>query len=293
VAIGSLTEAVDALDQGRAFADLSSWRKVLVAGSDAQTWLNDLLSADLAGLHRGGTRRSLLLSPTGRMRADVTVASTGQGLLLIQDPVQPDPIDGLLERYILSSDVALEDRTARLGLLAFPGAAPPLPQVERLRPSALGRGEDLLLPLPAALDEARRAVSHLVEAPPQAVEAWRIRRGVPRFGVDLREDSLPHEAGLDEAIGYHKGCFLGQEAVARVRNLGHPPFVVRAAEGDGPVAPGETLGDGGADAGLVTSAVQLPDGRTAAIVRVRWAARDATLRTPRGTVLHPVKPSTG
>jgi folate-binding protein YgfZ len=279
-------EAVEALEAGRAFVDLSPWRKILVSGSDAEEWLNDLLSADLADLDRGSTRRSLLLSPTGRIRADVTVAATTYGIVVIQDPVQPHPIDRLLEPYVLSSDVVIEDRTADLGLLAFAGPAPASLEGERLRPSALGPGEDVLLPS-EAVAETRRVGSELVEASPDAVEAWRIRRGVPRFGVDLREDSLPHEAGLDDAIGYHKGCFVGQEAVARVRNLGHPPFVIIAVTADGSAKAGDPVRDGTSDAGVVTSSAPLADGRTAAIVRVRWAARGATLRTAAGALLRP------
>jgi folate-binding protein YgfZ len=279
-------EAVEALEAGRAFVDLSPWRKIVVSGSDAEAWLNDLLSADLAGLDRGSTRRSLLLSPTGRIRADVTVAATTYGIVVIQDPVQPHAIDRLLEPYVLSSDVVIEDHTADLGLLAFAGPALASLEGERLRPSALGPGEDVLLPSQAVAD-TRRAASDLVEASPDAAEAWRIRHGAARFGVDLREDSLPHEAGLEEAIGYHKGCFLGQEAVARVRNLGHPPFVIVAVTADGSVQAGDPVRDGTSDAGVVTSSAPLADGRTAAIVRVRWAARDATLRTPAGTILRP------
>lgn len=275
--------AVAALREGRAFVDLSDWRKILVHGTEAQAWLNDLLSAELEGLKVGAARRSLLLSPTGRIRADLTAARLVGGFLLVQDPRQPSAVEELLAPYVLSSDVRLDDRTADLALLACPAAGPPsIEGAERYRPSALGEGVDVLGP--RALREQVRAAIGLQEAGPEAVETWRIERGMARFGVDLGEDSIPHEADHGSAIAYDKGCFLGQEAVAKVRNLGRPPFVVLAARSPSAVSVGEAVLSNGAEAGRVTSAVPVEDG-TALIARVRWETRDAELRTPSGESL--------
>jgi len=287
------SEHLDALRGGRAYADLSRWWKIVVGGADARAWLNDLLSADLSDLRTGATRRSLLLSPTGRIRADVTVAAVAEELVLVQDPAQPAPIDRLLDPYVLSSEVALADRTDELALLAFPGGSPPAPELgDVLRPSCLGPGADLLLPA-TRLGAALASAADLAEAGPAALDARRIEQGIARFAVDLGEDSLPHEAGLDHVVAYHKGCFLGQEAVARVRNLGHPPFVVLAARAEGPVTPGEAVLADTAEAGTVTSATGLGGGQSATIVRLRWAARDASLRTEGGVALEPVGLASG
>ena len=290
-----VAEQIEALRSGRAHVDLSEWRKVRATGSEAEAWLNDLLSAELSGLAVGATRRSLLLSPTGRIRADVTVAATDAGTMLLQDPIQPRAIDRLLDPYVLSSDVELSDVTDEFTLIAVPGAEEDpagIPGAQPLRPSCLGAGIDLLAPIDRS-SEVRRALSNLVEAGPAAVEAWRIERGAGRFGIDLGDASLPQEAGLDGAVAYQKGCFLGQEAVARIRNLGHPPFVMLAAHGDGPISAGEKVLAGDDDVGIVTSAVTLDDGRAAAIVRVRWAARDRKLRTEAGTALGARDPASG
>jgi folate-binding protein YgfZ len=286
----SVAEQVAALEAGRAFVDLSMWRKVRVGGSDALGWLNDLLTADLSGLVSGGCRRSLLLSPTGRVRADVGVLADDRGFILAQDPVQDSAIDEALAPYVLSSDVSLHDVTAELGLLALPGVASGRALGEgpgwRSTPSVLGAGSDLL-PSQEDIRAARSSASEagLVEASLEAVEAWSIRRGRPRVGVDLGPDALPHEAALGELIGYHKGCFLGQEAVAKVRNLGHPPFVLLAVSGRGPLSPGDPVRADGADVGVVTSADGMGAPETAAIVRVRWASRDADLRSADGEPL--------
>jgi folate-binding protein YgfZ len=287
-------DGAGALAAGDAFADLSSWRKVRVVGSDARGWLNDLLTADIADLLPGFASRSLLLSPTGRIRADVTIAALTPGFLLVQDPSQPVDISRLLAPYVLSSDVQLQDQTDSLCLLAFPGREPPeVDGAESYRPSALGTGADLVAPS-GARDVIRRAAAPFIEADVGAVRTWWIRAGVARFPVDLGEDSLPHEAALDPFIGYEKGCFLGQEAVAKVRNLGHPPFLLLAAHTARPVEAGEPVQDeAGREVGSVTSATPIPEGGAAVIARIRWGARQGPLTTPSGGALVRRRPASG
>jgi folate-binding protein YgfZ len=286
----SVSEQVAALEDGRAFVDLSMWRKVRIGGSDAMAWLNDLLSADLDGMAPGTSRRSLLLSPTGRVRAEVSVLADDRGFVLVQDPAQDGGIDDALAPYVLSSDVELNDVTAGLGLLAFPGVPPDrASNVGKglvSTPSVLGSGVDLLS-APEDVEAGRAGASRagLTEATLEALEAWSIRRGRPRVGVDLGPDALPHEAAVGDLVGYHKGCFLGQEAVAKVQNLGHPPFVLLAVSGNGPLSPGDPVRADGADVGLVTSADVTGAPESAAIVRVRWASRDADLRSADGQPL--------
>jgi folate-binding protein YgfZ len=289
-----IDDQVAALESGSAFVDLSAWRVVRVGGRDAGPWLNDLLSADLAGLEPGSARRSLLLTPRGHVRAEVTVAPLDGEILIFQDPIQDDPIDGALAPYILSSDVALEDVTDRIALLAFPGSGPPEDVPGRpITPSVLGSGTDLVAE-PAAVDEVRIAArgAGSSEAGPEAVETWRIRRGVLRVGVDLGPDSLPNEGEVDRLIGHHKGCFLGQEAVAKVRNLGHPPFVLLSATAGTQLSAGDPVRSGDADAGQVTSATPAEDGASAAIIRVRWKVREDELRAADGTPLRIRGPAT-
>lgn len=104
-----LEEQVRALDEGRAFVDGSGLRMVEVGGGDAAAWLNDLVTAGVEDLAENEAVRSLLLTPTGRVRADFHVARASERFLLLQDPDQPKAIDDLLEPYVLSSDVALRD----------------------------------------------------------------------------------------------------------------------------------------------------------------------------------------
>jgi tRNA-modifying protein YgfZ len=269
-------DPVETLLSGDGFVDLSWWRKVGVTGSDALRWLNDLVSADISGLGANEARRSLLLSPTGRIRAEFMVTRFDGAILLIQDPAQPNAIDDLLGRYVLSSDVELRDRTSDVALFAFPGrpSAPAVHGATSSAPSCLGAGVDLLVP--AADHETTLGVlaRTCVLAGNEDVERWRVIAGIPRFGVDGTEEDLPAEGGLDDAVSYGKGCYLGQEAVAKVRNLGHPRRALAHLTARQAVSAGDPVFAGGEEIGRVTSAAD-HEGRWFALAQVRWDARDA------------------
>jgi folate-binding protein YgfZ len=268
------TTGVDALERGSAFAPLPDWRVLAVRGADARDWLHDLVTADVASLEDGRARRSLILSPTGRIRADVHVGSDRDAFLLLQDPIQPEPAAQVLAPYVLSSDVELDDRTADVEVVAvLGGEAAGDGDHTVLEPSVLGSGRTVLASAgePArALADALRAAG-LADVSHADVETWRIRRGTARVGVDVGPDALPAEAGLEETIDFAKGCFLGQESVAKVRNLGHPPRLVVAVRSTSRVEPGAAVLSGGEAVGSITSAVEI-EGGSVAIARVRWEA---------------------
>jgi folate-binding protein YgfZ len=282
-----------ALLQGRGFVDLSDWRKVRIDGDDAVSWLHDLLTADVAGLEPGRSCRSLLLTPTGRIRADVQVLRRDDDIVLVQSPEQPEHIGLLLSPYVLSSDVVLEDATAALDLFAIPGAGASAVGLPGTVPSVLGPGIDLLAAAgkPAWRAEDALVKADLVEVSHQAADAWRILIGIPRMGADFAEGSLPSEAGLDDTIDATKGCFLGQESVAKIRNLGHPGRVLRHVQSAAPFVPGAAVLAAGDVVGEVTSAAPLPDA-CVGFVRVVWAAATTRLTDTQGRPLQDV-PTTG
>src|SRR3954452_179914 len=211
-----------ALLTGRAFVDVSDYRKVRIHGDDAIRWLHDLLTADIGVLAPGRSCRSLLLTPTGRIRADVQVLRRDDDVLLPQEPAPPDHIGLLLGPYILSSAVSLEDATGELALFAVPDAAAATIGLPGFEPSSLGPGLDLLSaqgkPAWRVQDALMKAA--LVEAGAASAEAWRIVHGIPRMGPDLDQRSVPAEAALDATIDTPRGSFLGQEPVARIASLG-------------------------------------------------------------------------
>ena len=254
----SLQDQVDALDAGVGILVMDGWILVEVLGGDAEPWLNDLVTANVAFLPIGGSGRSLLLGPTGRIRADLLVFRPPGGFLLLQSPEQPWPIDELLEPYVLSSDVSLRRSEA----------------TPAVRPARSGAWTVSLLR------------SEGLPVSPEAFESWRIRSRLPRFPVDVDEDSLPAEAGLDEApiVDRDKGCYLGQESVAKVRNLGHPTRVVVGVEASDPLKAGQEVIGGTRPVGVLTS-VDVPGGRRVAMARIRWEARDIALTTGDGASL--------
>lgn len=271
---------------GRAYADLSGWRKVAVTGADALEWLNDLISADVSRLATGRSVRSLLLSPTGRVRAEFMVSLPEDDLLLIQDPSQRSILD-LLQRYTLSSEVDLADRSAELALIALPNHTeiPANAPAMSITPSCLGRpGVDLVAP---AYEHGRVLASlagSLSQATEEDVDAWRVIAGLPRLGVDAVEEDLPQEAGLEGAVAFDKGCYLGQEAVAKVRNLGHPRRLLLRLEAEPGIAPGDLVMADGREAGALTSVAVAGD-RAVALARVRWEFRGGPFRSARGVEL--------
>jgi folate-binding protein YgfZ len=246
-----LDEQVRAFDDGRAAAGLDA-RLVRVSGGDARRWLDDLVTAGVAPLSDGDQTRSLLLTPTGRIRADLHIVAEGAAFLLVQPGDQPRSISDLLEPYILSSDVRLEDAS---GLDVHVVAGDP---------------------------DIRVVVGHVDhEVPAAAFERWRIQRGIARFPVDLDTESTPAEGGLERLIDVTKGCFLGQEAVAKIRNLGHPARVT-IARSTGPATPvGDEVTSGGRVVGTITS-VAAWGGGCAVIARVAWRDRDAQLACSTG-----------
>jgi folate-binding protein YgfZ len=274
---GMLKEQLAALEGSRAFTDASSFRKVQVRGDQALPWLHELVTSDVGSLQPGGSRRALLLTPTGRIRADFVVSRTEDRVLLLQDDAQPNPIDQTLSPYVLGSGVELADMTPDLSLFCVIGAAAERVGHPGTRPSVLGDGMDLVGPANDAWRVGSMLMKkQLTEVGSQALEVRRVLEGRVRFPIDLDEASMPSEAGLDELIDITKGCFLGQEAVARVRNLGHPPRVILHMRAEGPAAPGDKVHAGPSEVGVVTSAATI-DGITTVLVRVRWVSAEAPL----------------
>lgn len=282
---------LEALVEGRAFVDLSGHRKVRVGGTDAASWLHDLVTAPVAGLEPGEATRSLVLTPTGRIRADIHVVRTDDGFVLLQDPDQPEHIGLVLAPYVLSSDVVLEDATGSLASFAIPGAGASLVGHPGSSPSILGEGIDVLVGAgkPAWRFEDTLVRADLTEADAQAAERWRIMQGRPKMGRDFSDDSLPAEVGLEHVIDWTKGCFLGQESVAKVRNLGHPPWLVMACSVLGTAEPGDALLVGGAEIGHLTS-VAPADPRSWAVCRLRWEARAEIVTLPDGRIVRTAPP---
>jgi folate-binding protein YgfZ len=265
-------EQVGALDDGRGFVDRSEERTLVVRGADARGWLGDLVTADVATLERPSSRRSLLLTPTGRVRADLSITQVDDdAFVVLQARDQAEPVEDLLRPYVLSSAVQLEDAADVVSVLEFPARQ----EIVMIRRGDLG------------VQERTMASRGAVLVDEQAFEVWRVGRGDPRMGTDFDAGALPAEAGLERLIDMEKGCFLGQESVAKVRNLGHPPTVLRHLRSETVVAPGTPIHVAGDTVGQVTSVAPGRRGGSVLIARVEWRAADAVLRTIDASPLFP------
>lgn len=224
---------------------------VRVSGSDRVRWLGGMVTADVASLGPGALAYALLLSPKGRILADLYVLERGDEAWLDCDADRVSPLMAQLERYIIADDVALHDAGAELrraslegpgtdALLAALDVQAPAPdicldaQIAGVRVALAGFGESgeraVQLFVPRVPDAAFEAVESavlaaggaaLVRGDAASLDVLRIEAGTPRMGLELDEDVLPAEAGLvQRAISLTKGCFTGQEIVARLESRG-------------------------------------------------------------------------
>lgn len=244
---------------------------VEVGGGDRVRWLNGMLTVDVTALAPGAPRSgayALLLSPKGRILADLQVIARPEHFWLDTEAVQLPGLIARLERYVIADDVTLRDVSgdhAHVGIEgpgapalveALTGAAAPalLPDagcdVEiagvPLVLAAFGwSGEpafQLILPA-AARETVTRAIraaggDALVEGDAATLEVLRIEAGIPRVGAELDEEVFPAEARLvARAVSLTKGCFTGQEIVARIESRGQVNHHLVALRFDGDAAP--------------------------------------------------------
>jgi folate-binding protein YgfZ len=183
--------------------------RIRVTGADRLRYLNGQLSNDLRRLVPGEAIAALLLTAKGKLCADLFVWIDGDALIVEADASLEESLPARLERYAVSDDVAFElmpqdpQRCHVFGLL---------PEGEgSVRVRRLGvEGIDL-----------SNAPGNLMEAGKDEIELLRIERGIPRWGNELSEDTLPQEAGLDQvAVDFKKGCYVGQEVVSRIHSVG-------------------------------------------------------------------------
>ena len=261
---------LEAIRAGRAFSAHGSHGFLEVAGRDALALLQNTITQDVASLEIGASAPSLMLTPKGRPLADMTVVRLADdAFLAICEPEVQDALAQTLRRYRLASKAAIDDVRPSTRMLEIFGELRPvvadgLAIEGPLGPAVVGN------PLAIASAGEQLASRGYREISPVARELHRIEIGVPRFGRDFDESTLPAEAGLTErAIAFEKGCYIGQEPVARLHYRGHPNRRLWRLELDGPIELPATLQQDERSVGRVTSSAVLPDGRVVALGYVR------------------------
>ena len=218
--LGEQRPAVSAV----ALVDRSNRGVVTVSGADRLTWLHSLLSQHFTALAPGVATQTLLLSPNGHVEQHAVVVDDGATTWLHLEPGQAPAFVAFLTSMQFLMRVEVQDVTASYGVLSLIGPAATnvdVPDVPAVRTT--GR-VDLLVPRDRLAAVARDLRPAAPLAGMSAYEALRIAAHQPRFGVDTDHRTIPHELGwLTDAVHLDKGCYRGQETVARVHNLGRPP----------------------------------------------------------------------
>ena len=215
-----------ALARAAGLVDRSHRQIVRIAGEDRLSWLHTLTTQDLQHLEPGTAAQALVLSPQGHIEHHLTLADDGTAIWAHVEPGTAGPLLAFLDsmRFLLRVDLA--DVTSDFAVLTLMGpkrpAAAPDGTVAAM-PDAFGMDvvvpRDRLTEITAAVEGGGARVAGLA-----AYEALRIAAHRPRFGLDTDHKTLPHEVGwIETAVHLNKGCYRGQETVARVHNLGHPP----------------------------------------------------------------------
>lgn len=194
---------------------------VKVGGDEARTFLNGLLTSDIADVSPQRARFAALLTPQGKIIADFIIAAEPGGAFLLDCPREvAGALADRIRFYKLRAKVTVEDLSASLGVMAFwDGAATPGGGYADPRLPALG--QRMVVEPPRAAQIAAQASAELVGS--DAYEMHRIALGVPRGGIDFAYgDAFPHEADMDQLNGvdFDKGCYIGQEVVSRVQHRG-------------------------------------------------------------------------
>jgi tRNA-modifying protein YgfZ len=281
-----------ALTDGCGVVDRSERGKLALTGPDAKTFLQGQVTNDIEGLEPGRGCYAALLTHKGKMLGDLRVLDLGDELLLDTERSALQELFNMIRRYKLGSDVELHKRTLEMGELSLIGpdarriaGADSLGDAEHDNARAeIGGHPVVLVATDVGVDvfcEAERTegvrgallAAGAVEVGEAAAEVVRVERGRPRYGVDLDDSVIPQEAGLNErAVSFTKGCYVGQETVARLYYRGKPNRHLRGLRLSAPVEPGTPLTLGEKSVGKVGSSVVSPAHGPIALAIVRREA---------------------
>ncbi len=300
----------DAITAGCGLLDRSERGKLALTGGDCRSFLQGQVSNDVEALTPGSGCYAAFLTPKGKMLGDLRILDTGSELLLDTERVALQELFNMIRRFSIGYDVELHKRTLERGLLSLLG--PRADEVAGVREVAgtgevagtaevAGTGElpaaehshltteisgipvrairtDLGLDLLCAAadtaslaDALRRAGAAPVSE--AVAECARVERGRPRYGIDLDDSVIPQEAGLNErAVSFTKGCYVGQETVARLHYRGKPNRQLRGLRLAAPASTGDEIKLGQRTIGRLGSVAQSPALGPVALALVRREA---------------------
>lgn len=255
----------EALTRGKGWVDVSDRTKLELRGADRAKFLHSFCTNDIKRLQPGESCEAFVCNVKGHVLAHIQVRCRDDALWLDTVPGQGERLAAHLDRYLIREDVQITDRTADLAAFivtdekadGFRIGIAPSARVQWLEKGSQPQG------IPC---------SHKI------LEIVRVEQGYPWYGVDISEDNLPQEVSRNrQAISFTKGCYLGQETVARIDALGHVNKTLRQVAFAGQTVPaaGLELSSGDKVVGHVTSAVWSPKHKASlALAYVRRGSND-------------------
>lgn len=288
---GDLQAEYHALRRGVGLCDVSHRGLIRMTGKDRQRFLHAMVSNDTQRLQPGQGCYATFLNAKGHLVADFVVSAEPDAYLLELEPAIVESLITALDYFVISEDVVMQDESGQWGLLALQGpqAASACTQVlgqdvSTLEPYASLHGQIadhlvccmqrsytgdagyvLCMPVDALPDVwqalwAQRDTCGLHAVGLAMLDVARIEAGIPVFGRDMSDATLPLEANLDAAISYTKGCYIGQEVIARIEARGHVnrKLVGLLLDGEALPEPGTPLATPQREVGWITSAVYSP-----------------------------------
>jgi folate-binding protein YgfZ len=261
------------LAQGCGLLDRSERGKLALTGAGAKPFLNGLVTNDVEALEPGRGCYAAVLTHKGKMLADLRILDAGDELLLDTERTTLQELFNTLRRGTVGHDAELHKRTVECGLVSLVGprarvtcAAPDLAEDEHVHVDHEVEGIPVRLVVTdvgvdALCDAAhterlwealeRRGAQPVSE---EAVECLRIEQGRPRYGLDMDESTIPQEAGINErAVSFTKGCYVGQETVARLHYKGKPNRHLRGLRLSEPARRGDPVRLGDREVGRLGS----------------------------------------
>ena len=293
ISFGDELKEYNAVRNSVGIIDLSHRGKIILSGKEHIKFLQGVLTNDVDKLSEGNGLYSTFLTAKGRMIADMRVYRRSQSTLLDIEPGINERVSELLIKNKISYKATIEDWTDRLSLISVQG-----PQSRKLLEKILGEkiidlkeyefiireinnmeamiaksrrtredGFDLYLPIDGGdkllwgslIDKGNEF--KLIPVGNNAMETLRIEAGIPKYGVDMNENTIPIEAGLWHALSFDKGCYVGQEVIARIKWRGHVNWhlVGLIFEGDNIPKRGDKILNEEREIGYITSSAFSPN----------------------------------
>ena len=295
-----------AVRNGIGIIDTSHRGRLRLTGTERAEYLHRIVSNEVTKLSPGGGNYAMILTNRGKIIADMNVVVAEDYIDLITNAIAKEDLHRSLDKYLIADDVEINDITAETGIILVSGVNSGLfiesllgIDVDNLEEyqSVNGKIADLSVKCVSSLETGEVGFQLHVNSASELSDLWqvliaegksfgvvpvglkalnslRLEAGIPWFGNELDDSIIPLEAELEKAVNFEKGCYIGQEIVARMKYRGHPNRLLRGLEIDSEDLPSEkaVIRSGEKQIGYVTSVVKSPTlNKTIALGYVRTA----------------------